>query len=278
MKDLKGTKTLENLMDALSRYFSKASTERYHMGVGSPQRDPEQLYLACEQADTALNTAFLQHRKLERFQSLRSPCSREYYYPLTEEVLISRAIAEGQVEKACEILHNVIERNCSQQQNLSLLFFNLYSTIARSISGLDIQIPQYDEFPSFPSDGTQLYQQLEDLLFLVSGQLIIKKEDTSVSLEQQILEYVDENLFSPDLSLIGIASHFNKSTGYISVIFKRERGMNYNNYVNQKRIDHAVKLMVSNTMDLQSICDAVGYTNLSRFTKNFQKYTGHNPF
>jgi YesN/AraC family two-component response regulator len=79
------------------------------------------------------------------------------------------------------------------------------------------------------------------------------------------------------LSLVEIADHFNKSTGYISVIFKRERGTNYNNYVNEKRIEEAVRLMATNTMDLQSISDAVGYTNLARFTKNFQKYTGHNP-
>ncbi len=270
----------EKLLADVDNNFHNAGLVRYHMGIGSPQIRPEQLYLSCEQADTALNAASLQHSKLERFDALRSPCSKDYYYPLSEEVLLSHAIAENQMEKACEILHNVIERNCNnsdQQKNLSLLFFNLYTTIARSISGLNIQIPYYDSFPSFPFNGTQLYKQLEDLLLMVSAQLADKRESEKVSLEQQILEYIDHNLFSPDLSLIGIAAHFNKSTGYISIVFKRERGMNYNNYVNQKRIEQAVKLMASNTMDLQSICDAVGYTNLARFTKNFHKYTGHDP-
>ena len=67
-------------------------------------------------------------------------------------------------------------------------------------------------------------------------------------------------------------------TAYISSMFKRERGMNYNNYVNQKRIEQAVKLLNSNTMDLKEICDAVGYVNLDTFTRNFRKYTHHNPF
>lgn len=272
---------LENLLTGMERHFNQVGLEQYHMGISSAQQSPEQLYLACEQADTALNSAYLQHCKLERFDALRSPCSKDYYYPLAEEVLLSRAIAENQMDKACEILHNVIDRNCNSsdhQKNLALLFFNLYSTIARSISGLNVQIPYYDSFPCFPFNGTQLYKQLEDLLLSVSAQLTSKKETNTVSLEQQILEYIDDNLFSPDLSLVDIATHFNKSTGYISIIFKRERGTNYNNYVNQKRIEQAVKLLASNTMDLQSICDAVGYTNLSRFTKNFQKYTGHDPF
>ena len=273
--------SIERLLDRLTIHFRNFGMENYHIGVGLPQQRPGQLYLACEQADTALNAAFLQRGKIMYFSALRSPCNREFYYPLSEEVLLSHAIAEGHVEKACEILQNIIERNCGdsdQQKNLSLLYFNLYTTIARSINGLDIQIPYYDEFPSFPSDGKQLYKQLEELVLSVSRQLAAKtKEYSGPSLEQQILDYVDANLFSPDLSLVEIADHFNKSTGYISVIFKRERGTNYNNYVNEKRIEEAVRLMATNTMDLQSICEAVGYTNMSRFTKNFQKYTGHNP-
>ena len=61
------------------------------------------------------------------------------------------------------------------------------------------------------------------------------------------------------------------------MLFKEQRGTNYNNYVNQTRILRAVQLMDEKGLDSSAVYPMVGYVSLSTFRRNFQKYAGSTP-
>ncbi len=95
--------------------------------------------------------------------------------------------------------------------------------------------------------------------------------------EEKILAYIDENLFHPFLSLEYVAQHFDKSSAYISSVFKKARGMRYVDYVNRCRVARAEDMLRKEGTRISDVCAAVGYVSLTTFRRNFIKYTGKLP-
>ena len=99
------------------------------------------------------------------------------------------------------------------------------------------------------------------------------------SVEAAILSYVDENIFDPELSLSMVAEYFNQQKSFVSTLYKREKGMNYVDYVNRVRIAHAAKLLrqAKEESSLDEVSLAAGYISQSTFRRNFIKYMGCKP-
>ena len=95
--------------------------------------------------------------------------------------------------------------------------------------------------------------------------------------EEKILAYIDENLFHPFLSLEYVAQHFDKSSAYISSVFKKARGMRDVDYVNRCRVARAEDMLRKEGTRISDVCAAVGYVSLTTFRRNFIKYTGKLP-
>ncbi|WP_379319398.1 response regulator [Paenibacillus puldeungensis] len=89
-------------------------------------------------------------------------------------------------------------------------------------------------------------------------------------------EYVDQN-FQRDLSLSECARHVHVSTSYLSRLFAKEIGMNFNDYLNAKRLDHAKGLLRETNRKVHQISEDVGFLNPHYFSKLFKEYTGMTP-
>lgn len=272
-------KVLEKMIQMLEMQLHKSEVQQFYIGIGQPSKNWDHVYMSSEQANRALNAALLNpSSSVLWFSMLQTTTGHDYNYSYSEEVLLSQAIIGGQELTAEKILRDVVDRNANSGEacNLMLLFFNLYSTISRSTSGLGIEIPPINQL-MFPSSYAQLYLETKKLLQLVFRQLTALKGQIGKTMEDEILDYIDKNLYLPDLSLVRISERFSKSTSYISAMFKRRRGSNFNAYVNEKRIERAVTLLNDSSADIEDIRDAVGYISQSTFTRNFKKYTGHLP-
>lgn len=60
-------------------------------------------------------------------------------------------------------------------------------------------------------------------------------------------------------------------------MFKKETGMTLTNYVNKKRIEHAVYLLSSTDMQIQNIAQYCGIPDVNYFTKIFKKVMNKTP-
>lgn len=64
----------------------------------------------------------------------------------------------------------------------------------------------------------------------------------------------------------------------LSQMIKEETGMSYSNFINKKRIDHAVSLLVKNKdINMDELMRASGFSSKSSFYRNFKKFTDHSP-
>lgn len=95
-------------------------------------------------------------------------------------------------------------------------------------------------------------------------------------LVQKVISQVDFDL-TADLSLKAMAELLNVNASYLSTLFKKETGTTLTDYVNRKRIDHAILLLNSTTMQIQTIAQHCGISDLNYFTKMFKKFIGKTP-
>ena len=93
---------------------------------------------------------------------------------------------------------------------------------------------------------------------------------------RRVMIQVDTDLAS-DLSLSSQAILLNVTPNYLSTVFKKETGHTLTEYVTGKRIEHAVFLLNSTNMQIQTIAQYCGIPDICYFTKTFKKYIGKSP-
>ncbi|MCI6466610.1 MAG: helix-turn-helix transcriptional regulator [Faecalicatena sp.] len=95
-------------------------------------------------------------------------------------------------------------------------------------------------------------------------------------LVRKVLTRIDYDL-TADLSLKAQADFLNVTASYLSTLFKKETGMTLTEYVNRKRIEHAVFLLNTTKMQIQTIAQYCGIPDVNYFTKTFKKYIQQTP-
>lgn len=88
--------------------------------------------------------------------------------------------------------------------------------------------------------------------------------------------YIDEN-YMHDISLEMISAATGYNRNYICTVFKRDCGFTVSTYLNYVRVFHAAEMISYGDYTLQQICTAVGFNDLSYFTKTFRKIVGIPP-
>ena len=93
---------------------------------------------------------------------------------------------------------------------------------------------------------------------------------------RKVLTQIDYDL-TADLGLKNLAAQLNVNPSYLSTLFKKETGSTLTEYVNQKRIEHAVFLLNSSSLQIQMIAQYSGIPDVNYFTKTLKKIIGITP-
>ncbi|MGI6176496.1 MAG: AraC family transcriptional regulator [Christensenellales bacterium] len=102
----------------------------------------------------------------------------------------------------------------------------------------------------------------------------MQEEDDSLGL--RIKEYIDEH-YRENIRLEDIATAFHFSPYYLSHVFKEYSGFTINQYVIQRRIGEAQRLLSDTDMSIGDIARRVGYDNLNHFYVMFKKNKKYSP-
>ena len=96
------------------------------------------------------------------------------------------------------------------------------------------------------------------------------------TLVRRVLIHIDTDL-AGDLSLSTQAQLLGVNPSYLSTVFKKETGHTLTEYVTGKRMDHAIFLLNSTNMQIQTIAQYCGIPDICYFTKLFKKRIGKTP-
>ena len=93
---------------------------------------------------------------------------------------------------------------------------------------------------------------------------------------QRAITIIDADL-SANLTLQVLAGKLNVSSSYLSALFRKETGLTLTDFINQRRIQHAMYLLETTHLQVQTIAQHCGFLDVHYFTKVFKRIAGHTP-
>ncbi|MNN48685.1 Bifunctional transcriptional activator/DNA repair enzyme AdaA [compost metagenome] len=112
-------------------------------------------------------------------------------------------------------------------------------------------------------NGMSIIPQLSDNGY--SGQLIARA-----------LEYIAAH-FTENLTLQSVADTIHLSKSYFSLLFKKQTGRNFIDYLIELRIREAKRLLAQDDSRIYDVAQGAGFNDVKYFSKVFKKGTGFTP-
>ncbi len=161
------------------------------------------------------------------------------------------------------VVMNTLLRKAAEQGGVHPLYIDdLSSKFALRIE----QLNTVDSIQEFMTEMLKSYCRL------------VRKHSTKKysSLVQKTIALIDYDI-SSNLTLSSLASIQNISPGYLSTIFKKETGKTVTEYIIDKRISNAMRLLSTTKLQVQTVALHCGVMDVQYFSKVFKKKTGKTP-
>lgn len=132
--------------------------------------------------------------------------------------------------------------------------------------------------------------KLFNLLSLLAHQEQDSKPHTVYLLTSDRIEHISERLtehmvqqrpfLKTGYSIRNLSDEISIPTYQLSAYLNRQKGLNFNDYLNQFRVRHCEDVFRSGNdrvLNLKGIASTCGFSNRNTFTKAFKKFTGYTP-
>ena len=210
----------------------------------------------------------------------------EERYEFENEML--RAVSQGQYQKAVVFLSALntmsFERRLSDPVRNIKNYCIITNTLLRKSAQEGGVHPFYIDrissdfaakIESLPS--TEAAQELMGDMFRSYCRLVRKHTMKHYSPPvQRAITTIDSDL-TANLTLNAIASAQNLSPSYLSALFSQETGQTLTEYVNEKRVKLAMRLLATTKLQIQTIAQHCGILDVHYFSKVFKKAVGVTP-
>lgn len=105
--------------------------------------------------------------------------------------------------------------------------------------------------------------------------MLLTESTNKISLTNSIIEIINQEFSTSDLSLSYLSTRLNKTESHISKVFHKQTGSTYIQYLTRVRMEHAIKLLSAGETNCETLAKQCGYDYLTSFLRTFKKYTGH---
>jgi AraC-like DNA-binding protein len=148
--------------------------------------------------------------------------------------------------------------------------FISFNTPPRGIDNVPFVFQFEDK--SIPSSSEEIFK----LLIESENRIEIGKEELPTSVTSRTKSYLDEHFMEP-LSITDVANNLKYAHTAMDRAFKKNFGLSPIAYRNQKRIISSTFFILRGESKISLIGHQVGFSDLSRFNKQFKKITGKSP-
>ncbi len=125
-------------------------------------------------------------------------------------------------------------------------------------------------------DINELHKVMEVSVKKVCAQIALSVEKSYISLQNNIVEYIEENLLIRVLQKSN-SRRFGISIYSLSRMFKEKTGFGVKEYINDRRLEKAKHLILVTERSVADISESVGFTNTYYFPKLFRAKFGSSP-
>lgn len=209
---------------------------------------------------------------------------QNFQYPFEIESKIKKAIcnenSEGIRKYSKDFLH-IICRNKYYPDSIIEAFVKLVSAVFLMIrelnTGLYEQLGHQEYLKQIMeaitlNELSSIYNGLIEKIILSQE----KKEDISNFTIKRALNYIKNN-YKEGITLEETALNMDITPEYLSMLFNREVGTNFNLFIKEFRIGKAKKLLIGSDMKIYEIAQEVGYNDSKYFCRVFKEIVGLSP-
>lgn len=131
------------------------------------------------------------------------------------------------------------------------------------------------ELPRFSKEKIEAFASLLPLIAeYIEGNNLLA--DTDMTLGQHIKSYVKNNL-SRKITLADLSWHLHCSTVTLTEHFKNEFGITIMDYVMNKRMEKAQRLLLNSELSIREVADECGFSDNEYFSRCFKETHGMSP-
>lgn len=172
-------------------------------------------------------------------------------------------IADGKKEDAC--FHFC---NCIWEMEQKLL--------SMGMTGIGIQMKELLDSSRNLNDYEELigyFRELYKMYMTKVRSSLVENDKTDIT---RAKEYIEQH-YQENITLEVLAHEIHMNTYYFSAFFKKQAGKNFKDYLNEVRMNHAIKLLVTTNKMAYEIAAEVGYRDARTFSEIFQRTYGETP-
>jgi two-component system response regulator YesN len=269
---------IEQIRKVMKRFFNISTS----FGISSVQNGYNQLTSMYEECIKALMRKFFEGIGKNYFlmdADIESQFNKNRQLEdLFTIALNSILFDELQIARIKVKIAENLEGNIQSREQILHVFFQLMDGIEMELQCLGkertIQLIQYMDRMKSCEILSDIAIVFEDFISLLKG-LLSRKRRYSKGISEVML-YIKRNLKS-ELSVSELAEAVEITPNYLSNLFKKEVGMNLNNYINSVRVEKAKDLLLNTNMRSYEIAEKVGYRDESYFSRVFMKFYSTRP-
>lgn len=248
-------------------------------GIGSPTPDTAHLYCSYSQAVQARQRSFISSRP--EIYSRKGTGSYSFCDACAENAV--SAIRQGtysDIQNALFCLRHRIRQysdtSCElvKQYYIKLLLFIMRRSEDRhgtAFSELSASFVEALGQACCLDDLTEILLEATDCFF----RRYPSSENTRIV--DKAIDYILQNYSDEKLNIPFLASQLYLSSGYLSLLFKKETSKTINQFITEVRISHARDYLKDHTLSLNRIALLTGYHDANYFSKVFKRETGCTP-
>lgn len=201
---------------------------------------------------------------------------------LTRAAALCRSGKKEEIAAFCGELAQHVANAQMDASERQLLLLQVLSAIlaAAGRAGVDVA-PAFPglhmEWVLQPADITAGVEQLGTLMQFVSDAVRREVATSGSELIAQAVAYTQSNYADKDLSLESLCALFQISQTQFSLLFKREMGTSFLQYLLDQRIAAAQKLLRETSMKIYQIAEETGFGDASYFSYCFKQRCGLSP-
>ncbi len=203
-----------------------------------------------------------------------------YYYPVElEQQLINMAKSgnKSDIDRLMDMIYskNFIERRLTNYMEYNL-FFDMRGTIIKTCEEINGNQDLKEIISSKYSTMSvqDVFASMKKAYYQICSEAGNKKRSHNDQLLNKLVEYIQSNYFSPEVSACDIASRFDISESYFSQFFKEQSGETFSNYLEKLRIGRACELLDKKDLSVEHTAKFVGYNSAYTFRRAFKRVMG----
>lgn len=207
-----------------------------------------------------------------------------YFYPNEWELQLINFLKSGNHKSVKKMLTEIKSENLQKRSLQVNIYIRLICEVIETGMKVVEELGINHDFTGYSytkiiatKSAASMWEQLETLFEMICDKVLENKSIWDQALKNKLVNYVDRNLTSSDISLNKVAEEFNLHPSTISIKFKQCTGYNFLDYINTNRINQAKKLLRETQDEIYYISELIGYINYSSFSRIFSKYEGISP-